>query len=455
MITAFFPRKNDENVNASNLEEKRKQKMKRNAEFLATLGIKPKSKTVGKQRKFIASKRRRPPLAPSGSAAVRRRSGRLQKKPIPEPRQTPKTVASPEKPKTYVDSSVHQYLWSPMNQTNMAQTFTDPTLKRIYSIDFGPKAFCPLLVAGGHQGYVRVHGTQTTGDDEMLDSTSLMTFRAHRGWVASVSLGLSEQGSTRLLTAANDGLVKLWDIEQTAIEEPKELDSTETLHSNGIFSMHVWKRRIYTASKDGCVVVSKATNDSIRSVSTFDLEMGILKCVECRRDEALFAVCGNAGLAQMLDARAGTEVNRIQPQRISGALNSITWHPSREHQMCLSGFDPMVELWDVRHTGTPLASLGSCIGAATRNNTIYCPRYNATGTRLLVCFPKERGITQYDTETFKGLHHGHLEYQPITCQIDENENIALSSTTGDIHCMPLQNLEDAATDQKQILKCRD
>jgi WD40 repeat protein len=88
--------------------------------------------------------------------------------------------------------------------------FVCSDLAQIYSIDFSQKF--QLLAGGGHNGQVCIWAAIPT----QPEVEPLQSFKAHNGWISTVklldaSLGGSEV-SPVLLTASNDGTIRVWDL---------------------------------------------------------------------------------------------------------------------------------------------------------------------------------------------------------------------------------------------------
>lgn len=103
-------------------------------------------------------------------------------------------------------------------------------LSAIYSMHFrgrcgdsnGKSTSSALLAAGGKGGIVGIFSTRKrlrpdnqSEPSEENDERTLMNFKAHNGWVSSVrfvgGVGASTVEACRLLSSANDSVVKLWD----------------------------------------------------------------------------------------------------------------------------------------------------------------------------------------------------------------------------------------------------
>lgn len=202
----------------------------------------------------------------------------------------------------------------------------DPALKRIYSMHFSPGSGA-LLAAGGHQGrcvfrraacsarfgtdsstYVRWSSVSVFSTPHSVAPAAepLLSFRAHRGWVAGVQFVSGPGGAgeadpwqhvgvpaaargTVLATAGNDGVVALWDVSrskrvvrraraalaahlrglqllpppslQGGDVQPFPLLSASDLHAAGVFSLHELRGVLATGSKDRTVCLASCGED--------------------------------------------------------------------------------------------------------------------------------------------------------------------------------------------------
>jgi WD40 repeat protein len=92
---------------------------------------------------------------------------------------------------------------------SMQLTYLSSDLVQIYSIDYSNKYH--LLVGGGHNGWVTIWGDKPTESEVQ----PLISYRAHSGWISTVKLVEALPGSTSvplLLTASNDGTIRVWDL---------------------------------------------------------------------------------------------------------------------------------------------------------------------------------------------------------------------------------------------------
>ncbi|CAM9299132.1 unnamed protein product, partial [Ectocarpus sp. 8 AP-2014] len=139
----------------------------------------------------------------------------------------------------------------------------------------GAAALPPLLAAGGKGGVVALfstrrqrqtdrHENNSNGqEEEEEDERTLMNFKAHKGWVSAVRFlegggaGVG-MGGCRLLTSANDSVVKLWDTSKQHRGTPRLLSTMDDLHPTrkGIFAMDSRGTRVATGSKDTTVAIA-------------------------------------------------------------------------------------------------------------------------------------------------------------------------------------------------------
>jgi WD40 repeat protein len=276
-------------------------------------------------------------------------------------------------------------------------TLLDPNLRKIYSISFHPFREHALIAAGGHQGHVSIYPSPVSAsgsasgsasaepEDEGVDEEDtppLMSFRAHRGWVSSLSLALgSAKGANLLLSAANDGMVKLWNLNQSARGEPKEVMSVDDLHRTGIFGMDVSGDGLVTCSKDATIAVSRfqVNASALTMVRRYEDHESVVKCARFSPvNGSCIASGGNDRCLRIYDTRssANTASQSVKDAHVR-AINSVVWHPTQDHVLLSASFDPEMHLYDLRHAATPLHVLGTSISHTA--SAIYHPCFIADG----------------------------------------------------------------------------
>lgn len=248
----------------------------------------------------------------------------------------------------------------------------DDSLKKAYAISFTPFKEHGLVAAGGHGGHVSIFPfSNSYHQPEIVDGfvddpgahIPLMSFKAHSGWVAAVSLAKSEQGRANvLLTASNDGSVKLWDLNKSSdmLRTPKEVFACTNLHQKGIFGMDVSGDSVLTCSKDATVALSKFRGDSspLEVVRRFEGHEGVVKCARFANvNPYVFASGGNDRSVRVFDVRVSTDPNVI---RIDGAqsraINSVQFHPTDDNLLLSAGFDPDFFMFDLRKASAPVCT---------------------------------------------------------------------------------------------------
>jgi len=154
----------------------------------------------------------------------------------------PSSSSSPQQP---LRGFAYPPRWEEEKEDNSSSSsgnvFSTPALSAVYSLHLQPStssslpsSSSSLLAAAGKQGQMAIfqiqrHPHKPSSSSSSLPSSSsssssslLLSFRGHTGWVADVrfltppslppSLPSSASPSVLLASAANDGVVKLWDL---------------------------------------------------------------------------------------------------------------------------------------------------------------------------------------------------------------------------------------------------
>lgn len=268
----------------------------------------------------------------------------------------------------------------------------DPQLKKIYSISFSPFEENRLIATGGHQGQVSIYGSAPVADPKSHVAAPLMSFRAHKGWISSVSLAKSSAAGGNatcnvLITTSNDSFLKVWDLNQssTALQTPKEVMKTNTLHQNGIFGLDILGDALLTCSKDASIVLSTFRDDGsdLSVVHRFHDHTSVVKCVRFSPlHSEQFASGGNDRALRVFDTRfpntAALEIGNAHTR----AINSVQWHPTQEHWLLSASFDPDLHLFDLRKPSLPLFTFhGHYLD--NQQNAIYHPVFVDNGRAIV------------------------------------------------------------------------
>ena len=240
-------------------------------------------------------------------------------------------------------------------------------LTKVYSFASRPAASGrPLLAAGGHAGWTSIWPLASFGHNE--ESTTplepLLVFQAHNSWLGELQfLHGASRGSNgvKLLTSANDGCVRLWDLEHYSARGPNQVLNHEahTRTTGGIFAMHEVGLRVLTASKDHTVALSSIRdNGSAEVVSRFEtIHRGAVRSVRWG-GEHVFASGATTGDIVLSDVRAPAETPSTELRRAHGsAVNTLSFCEASEHVMLSSSCDSSMLLHDVRKLGAPFAAL--------------------------------------------------------------------------------------------------
>ncbi|KAL3150430.1 GATOR complex protein wdr59, variant 2 [Trebouxia sp. C0010 RCD-2024] len=369
-------------------------------------------------------KQRRPAAKPKDAAPQRSYSLRNRGKPAAgaphqaEPSQEPDpTVQPPAAARHFDDSSVISYMCQqvpePSRQASaadhktttgfseMAGWLTDSKLARAYSMD----ASDMLLAAGGKNGHASVFGIQQALAGEEGGTGPLLSAKLHKSWIADVQLlpadGLSLHAAAlpTLLTASNDGSVRLWDLSKGCEGMPLELAQTDDLHTGGIWSMQCRAGKIATASKDCSLVVSGLCPEgTIVALSVHPQQhAGAVKCTRWSSDHVL-ATCGNDMCIKVMDTRNSNGSQQTIEAAHDGCVNCVRWHPSSEHLLVSSGTDPCLHLWDLRHSQQPLFTFQGHT-PMSRCAQMYQAEFVPHGSAVACSGPKSMQLSLYCTSS--------------------------------------------------------
>lgn len=287
-------------------------------------------------------------------------------------------------------------------------SFSDESIKKIYSMSFSNSG--TLLAVAGHQGRAVVFSA--AGAEY---GSSLMSFKAHKGWVASVQF----LQTGHLLTAANDAAVTLWDLSKVLCNSrnarPRILTSCDDLHRNGIFSAHARDGQLVTASKDKTVNYAQFTEAEIRSNRCFEgFHRGVVKCAQLR-DAHVLASTGNDRCINVFDARseAGLVVSIPETHRFS--VNSVSWHPTDPNQLMSASFGNTIKLWDMRSPSSPVQQLrGHAMMRDHQRGGIYHPVYVESGRSVVTPGANSDTLSIFDVNTGTLVSKGVVELGEVT-----------------------------------------
>jgi hypothetical protein len=359
-------------------ERKRNARIARNKMVLANLGLESTKAEMEQER---APKRRRvrtkPPRAKARDAPPpqrrqpSRRSSRVRgiaaaasaSSGGPDPVSESESEPEPE-PESFDDSDVLRYLASaPAAASCVAACaapapgatrrfvaphaadvphveFTAESMKKIYSLHWwsppsastsAAPARGTLLCAAGEKGLVDVFGLDR---DEPLAS-----WKAHKGWIATARFVGADSGAAegpRLLTAANDKKLTLWDLAKVSpSRRPREL-CTATLHDQGVYCADTVGGRLCTSSKDGTVAFAALAPDAIRMTRRVELSRVVKVARFDREQPVVAAAAGNAGDVWVLDTRVAARGGVVLTLEVSVLLCTVIFYANLAHSLTRS-----------------------------------------------------------------------------------------------------------------------
>jgi WD40 repeat protein len=285
-------------------------------------------------------------------------------------------------------------------------------LGAIYSLQFYPQEWCPeqrsdnqsWVVGAGKAGIISLWdcnwssaSSSAAEEDEMIDP--VLSWKAHSGrWVADVRFILpSTSGSngeitksppSRLLSAANDGSVALWDLSTVSSlnGSPKLLCRTgKELHRSGIFAMDVdinGQKETYvaTGSKDKTVAVTAL--DAIARGNGFaepfwvsDYHTAKVGAVAfCGKGTSLLASASDDGSIAVHDFRADGK-KQVVAELIDAHCrpHSVSWDPLSENHLMTAGLDDVVKVFDIRSLDKPLFTYHGHVPTLSKYKRIHHP----------------------------------------------------------------------------------
>eukprot|EP00943_MAST-04B_sp_MAST-4B-sp1_P007357 g7357.t1 len=321
------------------------------------------------------------------------------------------------------------------NVGNNEKYFSDPKLKKVYSISFQQVEQPDVFIAGGHGGMVSafgIHDIVRTFDDEENEEypsdfiEPLMSFKAHSGWISTVQLINSVHSNKEhvLMTASNDAVLTLWDMTKQLNTDrkkdvrPKILATNNNLHNNGIFSAHEKNGKIVTGSKDKSVVVSKIHEEGkgILPLHEYCFHTGVVKSASFR-DENVIASGGNDSIIFIYDIRVEKGLTRQSDDDAHHfAINSISWHPTEEHSLISADFGNTINVWDLRNFKNPVKQLkGHSHIYDNQRGSIYHPCFVANGRNVLTNGAKTDTLSIFDFESGVLESKGSVDIGNVEC----------------------------------------
>ena len=284
-------------------------------------------------------------------------------------------------------------------------------LGAIYSLQFYPREWCPeqrsehqsWIVGAGKAGIISLwnchwssgSSASTVEEDDMIDP--VLSWKAHSGrWVADVRFlpstsgsegGITKSPPSRLLSAANDGSVCLWDLSTVSSlnGSPKLLCRTgKELHRSGIFAMDVdiGQKQTYvaTGSKDKTVAVT--TLDAIARGSgvvepfwVSDYHTAKVGAVAfCGKGTSLLASASDDGTIAVHDFRSDGK-KQVVAELVDAHYrpHSVSWDPLSANHLMTAGLDDQVKVFDIRSLDMPLYTYQGHVPTLSKYKRIHHP----------------------------------------------------------------------------------
>ncbi|CAN0325160.1 unnamed protein product [Pylaiella littoralis] len=275
-----------------------------------------------------------------------------------------------------------------------------------------------------------------------------MNFKAHKGWVSAVrflgavgpgggggaAAGLF--GGCRLLSSANDSVVKLWDASKQHGGSPRLLCTVDDLHRTrkGIFSMDSHGTRVATGSKDTTVALGSLRPTGLERDRVLGDPNGcagfhekVVKGVSLR-DENMVASCGDDSNVRVSDLRSRYNFgvsHSLEGAHDGAPSHTVRWHPLNENLLLTAGLDSTVRLHDLRRPGAaPLHVFrGHCPYSLARPRAIHRPEFLLTAgavagggagssgggrVNIITCGERSEKLSMYDAGTGATVSRGVL-----------------------------------------------
>ena len=305
-----------------------------------------------------------------------------------------------------------------------ASKLVDESVKKgYYSID--EEKDYGLIAAAGDGGIVSIF--------ETLASNLLMSFVAHRGWCANAQF----IDSKNIVSAGGmDGKIALWNImeQTTQTRSPSLRVRSGDIHDAGIFSLHYFENRLFTASKDKSVCSSVITEDgTIKMMRRFEsFHSGVVKCVKAKSAD-VFATCGNDATVAVWDHRTQTDkpVLGIEDAHRC-AVNFVEWNAEGdEHQIMTSAFDDSIKLWDVRNAAASnqlLATFNSHSHPRVKKvKMLYHPIFTFHGRAIVTPGEGSSSLTIYDVNSRTKVCSGYVGFDAMAVCALQKGKLALAN----------------------------
>ena len=400
------PSSDNRNSSTSNnsYEQLRQENIRRNAEFLASLGLDSLKPQISNKPSLIKpksageKKRKQPSSISSASIGPLRRSSRTANLPpvnydssLANNKLQEEEEEEEEEEEVeidYDDSTVFKYMISSSSSSSLSSSTngtkvykslaynlhsSDPgyieDLEATYSMQFHP-SMDGLLLVGGKSGYVSLMQTPRNGHEE---SNLLMSSRCHNRWVSTnkfLSCQSQQQQQLHMITASDDGCIKIWDLTKCSVNtihsSPKLIASNDSIHSKrGVYSFDESSGYIVSGSKDRCVCISRIDVDSDMKIKQElchdEYHNGVVKSVSWKYEinnakPNIYVSGGQDRVVCVKDVRQPQTEGYISLFENNSGIHHVEFDNTAtlSNEYCSSnlfvvaGLDPVVRVYDLR-----------------------------------------------------------------------------------------------------------
>lgn len=302
-------------------------------------------------------------------------------------------------------------------------------LAATYSLEFHPN-INGLLLAAGKGGYFSLMQT------EKSEPKVIACSKIHSRWISTAKFSsFSKDNELSMLTASDDGTIRLWDLTKKNIvsEKPKLVTTAEHIHTRGIFALDEASGKILSGSKDKYICVSEVSGDGrIDLLQQYLYHSGVVKSVSWKSGDFspnIFLSGGQDNKIFMKDIRTSGEAENCNTECFQAGVHTVAWNNTSGNSdiFLVAGLGPIVKVYDSRKFSTSLYELrGHCNPNLRRYNTISTPKFISSDVVLCIGEGSD-DISLYSLKTGETMVRGKMPFTPMACAvnpcIEKNVNI--------------------------------